>query len=694
MDMQPLRRLIPRPPAYAGVWIAAACGVMVFTAGPVVAQSRTREPQRIEPGLLHLHRLDAEWEYEGTVERYRVRSKDGRGKPNARQTNQSSLNRTTLTLRFHADIVHPYFVDVYGKVGLGYSRSFFRERRAGRTDSDRTSGYLAEFDLRADLFKTKRISGTVYGQRGEDRIGRLFLPTLRQRRTAYGTAWVHKGDRALMEFSFDHFDTDRFGNRRQRDDERVIEDFFRYTLDWTIGSDEKLKLDYEHSRRQQEFQGNQFEFDTRRDLLKLDYERAFGDRHQHRFVMVARVQEESGDLARDIIEVGPQVIIAHSDTLSTSYAYQFTRERLDGISVDQHRGDFQLTHRFLKNLTTTVDVFGLEERTDDDVETTQVGASVAWRYTRRNPYGRVSAELRLAGDSERTRGNNGTRVVLNESATFRDPLPVYLVRPLAVLASVLVTDVTGRIVYRIGSDYMLSTLRDRTVLTRVLSGRIVNGQTVMVDYRYRTRRSGQIDTTRIDFSVQQDFESGWTPYYRLSYRNQDVNRSVGYAIYADRTDHHRLGVTYTRPRWSTTAEYEIYDDSVDPYDGFHLSGQWNAIRTQEKVLDFRGRFSQYLFDGGFDEREVSEVNLSAVYELRLDRDWTTTLTSTYRWEDDSVRGTTNALDLESTLAYRYGRMSVEFSLEYDLLRIAGSKEDGAAAWVNLRWELDDVLGEH
>ncbi len=672
--------------------LVLACLASCFMASTAGAQSRTREPERIRPGLLHLRRLDAEWEYEGSFDRFRVRSKDGTGRTNARQTNQTSLNRPVLTLRFQGDIVHPYLVDFYGKIGLGYSRSFYRERRSGQSRSDRSSGYLAEFDLRADLFKTKPVSGTVYGQRGEDRIPRLFLPTLRQRRTAYGTAWFHRTDRVLMELSFDHFETDRFGNRRSRDDERIVEDYLRYSLDWTIGPDEKLKLDYERSRRQQEFQGSQFKFDTRRDQLRLDYDRAFGDRKQHRFTAFARFQEESGDLARDIFEVSPQVILEHSKTLSTSYGYQFTRERLDGISVDQHRGDFQITHRFMKNLTTTFDVFVLDERTENDVQTTQAGASVAWQYTRSNPYGRLSADLRLSGDSEQTRGNSSTRLILNESGTFRDPLPVYLVRPAVARASVLVTDSTGRIVYRIGTDYLVSTLRDRTVLTRVPSGRIVNGQTVLVDYRYRTPRSGRIDTTRIDFSIQQDFESGWTPYYRINYRDQDVNRTVGFLQRADRTNNHRLGLTYSRPRWSWSAEYEIFDDTVEPYDAFHVTGNWNAIRTQDKLLDFRGRFSQYLFEGGFDKREVSEFNLSTVYEVRLSRDWTSAVSSSYRWEDDSVRGLTTAADIEAVLAYRYQNMSVELSLEYDLLRIAGSKEDGMSAWVNLRWALEDLLG--
>ncbi len=54
-----------------------------------------------------------------------------------------------------------------------------------------------------------------------------------------------------------------------------------------------------------------------------------------------------------------------------------------------------------------------------------------------------------------------------------------------------------------------------------------------------------------------------------------------------------------------------------------------------------------------------------------------------------MRGTTNGFDLEGSLAYRRGYLTVELTLEYDLLRIAGSREDGMSAWLTLRWDFQD-----
>jgi hypothetical protein len=663
----------------------------LLTSTAALAEPRNRPAERIEPGLLHLRRVDAFLEFESSFEQFRVRSKNGSGESNARQTNRSAITQGLLNLSFSGDVVHPYLIDYYGSVGIGFTESRFHEERSTSEDSDKASGLLSEFDLRADLFRTKPISGTIYGQRGEDRIGRLFLPSLRVRRTAYGTSWHYRDDVFPMQFDYDYVDTRRTGNRQRLDDEHLIDESFRYRVDWNISAHEKLTLDYQHHDTKQEFQGSDFNLERRRDQVRIDYDLAFGKSHEHRFVTLLRVQEESGDLARDVVEFGPQLILQHTPNLSTRYEYQFTRERLGALRVDLHRADFELRHQFLKNLTTTLNVFGLEERTDDDVETTQGGASLTWHYTRNNPYGVLTAELRLAGDSERTRGGSGLRLALNESGTFRDPLPLYLIKANVATASIIVTDATGGIAYRAGTDYTISTIRGRTALLRVPSGRIVNGETVLIDYAYQTPHGGTIDTTRFDFQIQQAFASGLTPYYRFSYRDQDVDQSTGFNFVEDRTDHHRVGAIYTESNRSLSGEYEIFDDAIDPYDALHFTGNLQAIRTERRTLDVRGGFSQYFFEGGREEREVSEINLGAHHEYRIDEHWTTALDSTYRWEDDSIRGTTNALDIEGTLAYHQAGLMVEFTLEYDLLRIAGSKEDGLAAWLNVRRDIENVF---
>ena len=432
-------------------------------------------------------------------------------------------------------------------------------------------------------------------------------------------------------------------------------------------------------------------FETTRDLWTLEHQVEFGEQKRHELRTLIHWQEESGDFARDLFEFGPPLTLRHNDRLQTSYKYQFNRERFDQIRVTQHRGEFQFVHQLYSNLTTTGQVFGLYEKVNDDVETTQYGAGIDWQYNRSNPFGHLYANLALAFDNERVRGDNGRRLVLNEAATFHDPIAITLRNRHVVAAGVVVTDSTNRRVYRLGSDYILIRQGVWTRLARIRSGRIADGDTVLVDYLYETPANGEIDSVRVDFSLEQRFKSGLTPYYNFSFRNQEVEFSTGFAADQDRTDHHRIGLKLERDRYYLSAEFEIFDDSIDPYDAFHLDGRYSFLRNSEHDLQGSARLSRFFFEGGLDDRNVT------IFELELDHRWhisealSTSNRAAYRWEDDSIDGDTNAVDLAAAVSYALGDLSVELSVEYDLLDLPNSKEDGFGVWLTVRRELPNLF---
>jgi hypothetical protein len=388
-----------------------------------------------------------------------------------------------------------------------------------------------------------------------------------------------------MHLAYRSEETDRTNNGDRSDDEHLSESVLDYGLDWNIDAHHKIKFSYQHAETSQDFQGAVRNFKTTRDLFLLDQELEFGETKQHRFRTNVRWQEESGDFARDLFELGPQLTLKHADNLETSYKYQYNKERYEGIDVQTHRADFQLVHQVYTNLTTTVDLFGLYESTDEDIETTQYGVSVDWQYNRGNQWGRLYANLALAYDTEEIDGDNGHRVVLDEAHTFRDPLAATLRHRNVVRHSVIVTDPTNRRLFRQGVDYVVTEFSNVVQIVRLRTGAIAEGDTVLVDYAVRTPSRGQLDTVRVDFSVEQRFDNGLTPYYRLAYRNQEDDPTAGFASRADRTDHHRLGVRYEADRYALGFEYEIFDDTIDPYDAFHVDGLLHILRQPDHTID-------------------------------------------------------------------------------------------------------------
>ena len=644
---------------------------------------------------LSLDHLDAYLEFKGEFTRTMVTSRDLTGARQKRtQKNTDYGFEERVGLKLGGTVLDPGFITFAGDFSFALTQDRYEEKISGygtRTDDD--NGYLVHYDARVNFLQGKILSGSLYALRRDDRINRRFQPTLDEERTGFGTNWVFAHDKIPMELSYDYLETDRTGNWYDGDDEHYTESTFHWAADWLVSEHRKFSLSYEHGETKQEYQGLDDAFETTRDLVKLTHDWEFGSESQHSLRSFVRWQEESGDFARDLYESSQQLTLHHSDSLQTMYTYQHNRERYEELDIDTHRADFQLVHQMYSNLTTTVDVFGLYEDIEDDVETVQYGAAVDWQYNRRNRFGHLNANLALAYDTEDISGDNGRRIVLDESGTFRDPLSIILRNRNVVQATILVTDATNRRYLRPGVDYVVSRQGNVTRLLRLRTGQIADGDTVLIDYEYRTPADGKIDTMRVDFNVEQRFTFGLTPYYRWSYRNQENEGSTGFARWVDRTNHHRLGVNYEQERFSLGAEFEIFDDTVDPYDAVHVNGLLHVVRSPDHNLDLSSRFSRMCFEDDSFGRDVTMVDVELDHRWRLTESLSTVERIAYRFEDDSVAGDTNSWDVTAGLEYIVGDFSGELTVEYDRLGLPESEEEDFGVYFRVRRDIPNVLAK-
>lgn len=666
--------------------------VVVVVSAHVQADDKSDEKK---PSLFSLTELDAFFEFEGDFAHREVDSTlPNNGRPFRRERSQSNEQWTLeerLGLRFSGTLISPKTMTFGGTMSFGLSQNRFEERgfAGDRTDTDR--GYLLEYDLRMNLFPGEKFSGSVYGRRVDNRINRAFQPTLRERVTAFGTSWYYADEQFPMELRYDYRETDRTNNTREIDDEHYTDSIFYVRQGWNIDDGHKVDFSYEHGNIKQAFQGADRSFETTRDLFIINHELRFGNDKQHLYRTLVHWQEESGDFARDLFEIGPQLILQHTDNLQTMYKYQFNRERYEGLDVETQRADFQIVHQMYSNLTTTFDVFGLYEDVEDDINTTQYGALVDWQYNRRNRWGHFYANLALSYDTEEIDGDDGRRIVLDESIALRDPVPVELRNANVQRDSIVVTDTTNRRLFRPGIDYAILQRGNATLIDRLPGGLIANGDTVLVDYQIATPQRGQLDTLRVDFSLEQRFTNGLRPYYRLSYRNQEDDTSEGFLRRADRTNHHRIGLIYDQDRYSLGAEYEVYDDPVERYHGFHLNGRVDLLRDVDQTVAATARFSRLFFDGEFDRRNVSLLNLQLDHRWRISDAWSTVERLAYRLEDDSIDGTTHSWDVTAGLEYALGDLTCSFTFEYDRLDLPQSEEDNFGVFVRFRRDFPNVL---
>lgn len=676
-----------------GVWIIGFVAIgATFRPGAAHADAAAATAG-LKNHYLSLTQLDAYLEFRSEFSSVEVETNRHRGIRSQRsQSNRNWGAEERLGLKLGGAVFDPSLITFGGDVAFGLTQDRFEEHSNAFDRTDEDQGSLLLYNLRADFFRGSRISGSVYGLRQDDRINRRFQPTLDQTRTGFGTTWVFSDAKFPMELSYDYLETDRTGNTERADDEHFLESTLHYGGEWNIDEHHRIKFAFEHAETKQDYQGSPRSFETTRDLVTVEHELEFGPGAGHSLRTLMHWQEESGDFARDFFRIGPQLTLKHDDQLQTIYKYQANRELYGGFDVETHRADFQLIHQLYTNLTSTVGVFGQTENLDQRMKTDQYGGSVDWAYNRKNSYGQFYANLALAYDTENASDDQGTRIVLDEAQAFRDPLDVTLRNRNVIPQTVIVTDSANRRVYRRGADYLLAQWGTVVRLIRMPSGRIADGDTVLVDYSYRTPADGQLDTIRTDFTVEQRFSNGWTPYYRLSYRNQEDQPSIGFARRADRTDHHRFGVRYDGKTYSAGAEYEIFDDTIEPYDAYHLHALLRLVQRSDHSANLTARFSQFFFEGGIDRRDVIFVDLELDHRWRFSDRWSTLGRLAYRFENDSSDGVTHGVDVSAGLEYVVGDLSGELTFDYDRLALPVSEEDDFGIYLRVRREFPRLFG--
>jgi len=200
-----------------------------------------------------------------------------------------------------------------------------------------------------------------------------------------------------------------------------------------------------------------------------------------------------------------------------------------------------------------------------------------------------------------------------------------------------------------------------------------------------------INEYRNDLLIEHTFKFGLTPYYGYENRCQDVESSRATSWDRDNTHRHRLGARYERDRWSVGTEYEVYDDTIEPYNAWHATGRAAVFRSAAHSLDLSGELSRYWFEGGLDRRRVWWLDLDVKDHYRLSEWVSLNGGLDYHWEEDTQDGTTNGLDVECGLQLVRGYLTVDLSIEYDLLSIAENRESGFGLYLNVRRNLTHLL---
>ncbi len=628
--------------------------------------------------------------FETDFEKRRVKSDYSGGASSDYKASNLRLEET-LGFSLSGFAYDPNLLEYRAQLAFGLLQGRYREEIDSLRRTENDDGFLTEYDVNVDMFKSKPISLNVYARRADRRVPRKFLPSLREEVTETGASALAAGKNFTTEVGFALSDIERHGNFLDEDDEELDNSRFYLDHKWQFTDAHKLRLWYSHEHEESNYQGSQYSFETQRDEFRVEHELGFGPGNKHRVDTFIRYDAEQGDLARDVLEITPRLTLQHKDNFKTIHRYSLYQYEQGGVKVTQHRVDTEAIWQVTDRLQLSSDAYAMHEHVDADIDTNQFGGLLNATYHQPTSLGELSVNGHVGFDQARTAGDAGTRYVRGEAHALGGSRPVFLTQRHIVPGSVLAYNAARTRFYVVGVDYTVVYLSGRAVVDRTWTGRIAENDVVYFDYAYKVPAHSSIEAYRADFLIEHQFKFGLTPYYALETRSEETETSAASDWERDNQDRHRFGLRFQKQRWETGAEYEIFDDSVLPYTAVHLNGRAEILNTATHTMDVSALLSRYLYKDQVYDRRVWWFDTNLTERARITDYLWFKCNGTYHFENDSEEGDTHGVDANAGFELQRGYLTVELTVEYDLLSVMRGDEQGVAVFLNVRRDLDHLL---
>gem|GEM_PF-2334178 len=669
--MAPVRKALPELRLWLPCALLLCCiGIsMVFLAGCDVSVGGKQRP------LLRHDRI------QGEVELVAERRTDEQGTSVNKRKSETNVFEERLRLKTQGDVYHPDFLFYDAMLGIGLAQQSIDLDQ----DSDRHSESLNDYSLFAELLRGKSYPTTFYATKSEELISRQFLGALRTERENRGATLSLRSEDWPMTFQYTtsrsnqdeltSFATDFFA----RDDNR-----FRYSATHNFSDLSRISFDFDRTEVSQRSPGAFIETDT--DRYTMLHDLIFGSDQQHRLDSFLNFVDQSGSFDFENLQVEERLKLQHLSSFLTNYKLRFADYKRETVRNKETRGEAGFEHRLYESLVTTANVFTSETDLATQGDLTQHGGTVALNYRKSNPWGMLLSTYSASLTQSEQSGGTGVGVVINESHTATELVPVELDRVNIDVSTIRVKDGSG-LLFQEGEDYTITETNGRVRLNIITVGGAIppnftEGQEFFVDYNFFIEPERQKDTLRQNFTVRERFKNGFSAYYGHRRQDEQVSSTVT-EITPDEYTVNTVGADYSNKGLFLQAEYSQEDSTQVPSTGKKVQGRYSWPISRDTSASVRA-LNHWLEFGRPDERDVVLFKTGAEIFSRLTDTYGLSARADYRDEDDTRFGTTRGFQFTSELQYNLRQLSVVTGIEFNTLSRRNDQIDGSFLYFRLK----------
>ncbi len=601
---------------------------------------------------------------------------------------QSSMTDTEeewsqlFELSTNAFIKHPNFVD------LSLFGSFQFEQED--IDSASPGGDLQrnetvqEYDARATILRRSRAPLTLFGTRLQTQLDRQFGPTIENIDTSTGFNWVVSLPSSNHNFGFTHrtiSQDDPSNNASNSFDQD--EDLVDLSSRFSLGPNNQLDFNY-HFDKIDQTAPVRTEISYSRHDGDLTHTIDFGPDQGHNLRSRFEYFDQQGDFPEQRFRWDERLRLHHSDTLESISHLSALDQTRAGVTQRAYAGEMLMRHRLYDSLTTTAQVGGRRDDFSDGFTIDDYFGDLTFDYTKLVPGGQISGDLRLRHDQQDNSERGQPLQILREPHAFLDPSPATLSRANIDTTSIVVHNISNLLappVYSEGIDYTVRVLPNRVELRRVVTGRIVNGESVEIDYIISPEPAHETTSDTVGFGLRYDIREGPLAGLALYMRQLIIDESISSdrptALVANSLDELTLGVEYRFWVVFLEAEHITHDSEISPFKELRFQALAHHRLSGSDSLDLRAQYTETDFtdednvakllsasgtlNHQFDNRLSGQLELlwyqlsedisedSTSFEQRLNLDWRHRQTSVFLqvrnevFESDSSETTSQSL---------------------------------------------------
>jgi hypothetical protein len=559
------------------------------------------------------------------------------------------------------------------------------------TSSNKTDELFLNMDAVFQFLKDKRYPTTISYMRDNPIVSTGLEGSFTQETERFGVDFLLR-DTLPVDLSLNAFKDSSFGESLDR-----VVDFSteRLTLKAkkSFSPGNRMSLDLETSNQASR------NGDPRRPIQEVV-------RHADRVSFSSTSRLGSGDRLRidqsatfnrrdepDVTDINyaPRIRWKHNATWESRYQYRFSQSDRPETDYKNRTEAFAASIHYSPSRSFNSSIRSDFDRSDelDRLQQTGKGISGTANLLRDFGFGQLNLAMGLGYRLDDRVSESPRIVVEEEPVTFVGTTPIPLSRDFVVAETVIVRNETGTQTYIEGVDYLLSELGSTTRIERNISGSILDGETVLVDYQAETGGTFAFSETDQSFNANFRFARFHSIFFRYLNNRQDLQSGFS-TLPLNSVEAIEFGIREQIPlSWGGIelfgeAKHRQQDEDINPFDQTSLTFSIQAPLPQRLTLNASA--SRNIVNSDFSNEDSDMVTFNANLSWQALGNLSVWLDGTY---DEDTGGTVIRTNERWKLGaqWRYRKISLRLDTRY-LRQQQGSLDNNHYEfWLQIRREL-------